>query len=416
MEYRALAGQKELDAYVEMVRLAFNMSREELKFYQEVFPLTLENSRGYFDDEGRLLCGLGILEDGAIYYNTPEAIPTALITAVATPPEQRRKGYVRQMFDAMFEEQRSLGVALTALYPFYFPFYRSFGYELAHDAAQYTVKIDQFKPWRKSVDRGRFEPLDIEAINKDTDAGKEILATLDSLYLLWARERSGMVQRDRRWWRQKMTHKTEYIPSYMYYDEQGKAAGYIFYHLEDKGNWEREMGVREMFGRDRVAWEALFGFIFNHDSQASKVTFWQAVDVPLAMEFPDPREAEIKVRPGYMLRLLDVAGAFSKRKFAPHVEGGFSFALTDEMLPTNSGVYRVSVSGGSASVERIQQGEAAGLLMDERTLAQLYAGYISPKYAASIGKVQVVCEADLQIMQALLHPDGQPAPYMADGF
>jgi predicted acetyltransferase len=418
-----------MDTYIETARLAFNSSVEDVAFWQSIDPLTLDNSRCLFDGDGKVLCGMGILDEGALYFNSPNSIPTALITAVASPPEYRRKGYIRELFVGMFEEQRAKGVALSALYPFYFPFYRSFGYDLAHDAAQYTVKIEQFKPWRKAAGSGTFTPIDTKSIRaKVTGESSEgngdamsDLEKLDSIYKEWATHNLGAVARSKRWWLHKLTHKKEHIPTYLYYNPDGRPSGYIIYHLEDKGEWVRELAIHEMMAVDRQAWEAIYGFIYNHDSQASKVTLWEPVDSGFASRLPDPREAEVKVHPGYMLRLLDVEGAFRQRTFQPEAQGEFTFALTDEMLPVNSGVYRVQVSEGRATTEKLaESGEAkeelGGVRLDARALAQLYGGYIAPVRAAYTGQIEVLREADLANMQAVLSPSGQPTPYMADDF
>lgn len=419
MEYRPIASEKDLAAYREMVRLAFNISHEHMSFWQSISPLTAENSRGLFDDDGTLLCGMLIIDNGALYFRGENAIPTALISAVASPPEHRRKGYIRQMFDGMYAEQRGLGVSLTALYPFYFPFYRSFGYEVAHDAAQHLVKIEQFKQWRKAAERGRFVPIDIEQLKGDNaeQPGGD-LEKLNSIYTSWARRNLGSVKRDRNWWLHKLVHKEQFALGYIYHDPEGRAAGYIIYHLEDKGEWVRELAIHEMMWVDRAAEEAIYGFIYNHDSQAAKASFWTSVDAGIAAQLPDPREAEVKVHAGYMLRLLDVEGAFLQRTFVPEAQGEFSFSLTDEMLPVNTGAYRVRVYDGRANVERLGSGNGAdaGLQLDARSLAQLYGGYISPARAAYLGQAKVQREADLLGMEAVLHPHDQPIPYMADDF
>ncbi len=419
MQYRPIASQQELAAYRDMVRLAFNISQEHMDFWQSISPLTPRNSRGLFGDDGKLRCGMLIIDDGALYFRGDNPIPTALISAVASPPEHRRKGYIRRMFEGMYHEQRELGVALTALHPFYFPFYRSFGYELAHDVAQYTVKIEQFKQWRKAAERGRFVPLDIEQLKGDNagQAGGD-LEKLNSIYTPWARRNLGSVARDRNWWLHKLGHKGQYAPGYIYHDPEGRAAGYIIYHLEDKGDWQREMAIHDMQGIDREAEEAIYGFIYNHDSQAQKASFWAPIDAAFASQLPDPREAEVKVHAGYMLRLLDVEGAFRQRTFVPEAEGEFSFSLTDEMLPVNDGAYHVRVRDGRANVECLANGSNtdAGVQLDARSLAQLYGGYASPTRAAFVGQIKVHREADLLGMQAVLHPSGQPVPYMADDF
>jgi predicted acetyltransferase len=178
------------------------------------------------------------------------------------------------------------------------------------------------------------------------------------------------------------------------------------------------MVIHEMRAVDRAAQEAIYGFIYNHDSQAQKASFWEPVDAGIASQLPDPREAEVKVHPGYMLRLLDVEGAFRQRTFVPEARGEFSFSLTDELLPENDGAYHVRVEDGGADVERLANGADAGggVQLDARALAQLYGGYTSPVRAAGIGQIVVSREADLLGMQAVLYPAGQPIPYMADDF
>jgi predicted acetyltransferase len=88
------------------------------------------------------------------------------------------------------------------------------------------------------------------------------------------------------------------------------------------------------------------------------------------------------------------------------------------MTPANTGGYHVRVRNGAAEIERLQGAAegSAGVELDARALAQLYAGYTSPVRAAAIGRIAVTREADLHGMQAALSPCGQPAPFMADGF
>jgi predicted acetyltransferase len=117
-----------------------------------------------------------------------------------------------------------------------------------------------------------------------------------------------------------------------------------------------------------------------------------------------------------MLRLLDVEGAFRQRTFQPEARGEFTFSLTDEMLPTLTGTYRIQVRDGKVEAEKLSKEGKAGVRLDEKSLAQLYGGYIAPVRAASTGQIEVIREADLAGMQSVLSPSGQPTPYMADDF
>lgn len=422
MQYRAPKDKKELDTYIDMVRLAFTIPHDEVEHWQSIDPLTPENSRVLADEQGKVLCGMGIVDDGALLFNSPNPIRTALITAVASPPEHRRKGYVRELFLGMFEEERSKGVPLTALYPFYFPFYRSFGYELAHDASRYFVKIDQFKGWRNAA-AGTFAPVDVEAMKAKVTSGPGSgkmagdLKAFDAIYREWANRNLGAIARTPRFWLHKFYYKKDPVPTYLYHAADGRPTGYIIYHFEDKGDWVRDMHIHEIRALDSQTLDAIYGFIYNHDSQATKVVMWAAVDSGFHSVIADPREAEHQVHPGYMLRLLDVEGAFRERTFQLEAEGEFTFSLTDDMLPDISAVYHVCARDGKATAER-RTGAAskAGIEVTARSLAQLYGGYIEPVRAARSGLIKVTREADLQGMQAVLSPSGQPLPYMADDF
>jgi hypothetical protein len=120
MEYRPLATPPELEQYGEMARLAFtpDWSRQQRDYWLAHAPFTSANTRGLFDPAGAMLAALRIMDDGALYFRSETPIPTALITSVVTPPEHRRKGYVKDLFVRMYAELRTQGTALTALYPF----------------------------------------------------------------------------------------------------------------------------------------------------------------------------------------------------------------------------------------------------------------------------------------------------------
>lgn len=413
MEYRRPENQQELDGYIEMVRLAFNTPVEVKRYWQEMDPATQQNSRVLVGNTGELLGGLGILDEGALYFNSPTPISTALITNVASPPEHRRKGYIRHLFQGMFEEQRDAGMVLSALYPFSFSFYRMFGYELANDVAEHRVSVEQFKAWRKAAKRGQFVQVLAEQFLAEDSSE---VGVMDKLYREWASRNLMMLERNRRRWLRKLVYRTEPNLVYLYYGEGGTPDGYIIYRLIEKGNWERDLRIVEMCARTEDARDSIRGFIYNHDSQAQQIVFEEPVDIRFGTLLDDPRADQIKIEAGSMLCVLNVVEAFRQRVYSADVRADFAFSLTDEMLPVNSGTYRVSVEDGGAMVAQVPGGEDVGLRLTITVLSQLYAGYMSPMQAARAGLIEVSDENDLRGMDAALMPKGQAAPYMADFF
>src|SRR4029078_6743823 len=166
------------------------------------------------------------------------------------------------------------------------------------------------KQWRNAASVGTFVPVDVEAMKSaaigDGEGSGSFSGDLEKfheIYKEWRQRNVGAIARTPRFWLHKFFHKKEPALAYLYYGSDGRPTGYIIYHFEDKGDWVRDMEIHEIRALDRQAYNAIYGFIYNHDSQASKVTLWDAVDSAFASQFPDPREAEVRVPPGYMLRL-----------------------------------------------------------------------------------------------------------------
>jgi predicted acetyltransferase len=120
-----------------------------------------------------------------------------------------------------------------------------------------------------------------------------------------------------------------------------------------------------------------------------------------------------------MLRLVDVAAALQARSYAADAEGEVTFAVNDPFLAWNTGIYRLAVEGGHGKVDfqpsdgsGAQEGRA-GLSLDQRTLAQLYAGYLTPGEAAELGLLTVHEPGALQAATRIF---AGPRPTFTDFF
>ena len=59
-------------------------------------------------------------------------VKMAGIGGIGTLPEHRRRGHVRRLMEVAFRSMREREEAFSLLYPFSFPYYRMFGYELVY--------------------------------------------------------------------------------------------------------------------------------------------------------------------------------------------------------------------------------------------------------------------------------------------
>ncbi len=401
MEIRPLREEEKIK-FAHILRDAFATPPTFVEFWSQ--NVILEETRALFDDNGAILAGLRILRNDL--WLGQSKVPMAGITNVATPPEHRRGGQLKRLLREVMAEERQKGINISGLYPFEFPFYRKFGYELASALQEVTIKIGALASF-KSHTPGRW-------VQKGPDDWQEFQA----LYNRYCEGKFGRIERktERWWYRAVLTNRGEKpFTSYVWYDATGKERAYIVYDLKqlDK-EWSREMRLKEMVWLDEAARYEIFCFMANHDSQAERVAFSAEPGDEFFARLSDPRQAEIKLDSGYMLRLLDVERALKERAWPLEV-GRFSLSVQDDVLDWNNNrTYHIERSASGLEVTTVAGDERAGLACDVRTLAQLYAGYLSPWQAVQLGLLQVRQAADLAVAQRLFSPPGQPASFMMD--
>lgn len=403
MEIRPLKIE-ELERFGAMEQDAFVLPASWRKDWLERIKSEIDNIRVLTGDDGELKTVLRIIYPRL--WLGDRTVPMAGITSVATPPEHRRQGYLKQLLVATMNELREKGYGISTLYPFYFPFYKKFGYEQVSDDQQVTVKIEQLEKFKSKM-AGRWKEL-----------GAEQWEDFKAVYEQFCRGKFGMLTRDKQWWEAifRAWKDTVYKP-YLWYDAKGQPRAYVVYALEDlKEERDREVGVRDMAWTDLAAKQEALAFLANHDSQAKQVSWRSAPDDEIFALLDNPREAKIEQRPGYMLRILDVIRALTERPWPKEVKGAFTLALRDDLLEWNNLALQLEVAGGEAEVKILSDRSKAALSCDIRQLSQLYAGYLSPVKLARLGLLEAQDSAALAAAQAVFSPPGQPASYMADFF
>jgi predicted acetyltransferase len=405
MQIRPL-HEEEREIFAAIVRDSFVIPQETMHTWTPL--IKMEATRGLYDSEGELLSILR-LHRLNLWLGTRQ-VKMAGVTSVGTPPEHRRKGYLKHLLRSVMADERERGTNLIGLYPFEFSFYRKFGYELASVSQAITVTALGMSEF-KSKTPGRW----VERTAADWELFR-------SLYDRYCVGRFGRIERqEESWWQRNLftTHdnREKAVKAFTWQDDKGDTRAYILYHFRPlQKEWSREMKIREMVWLDEQARYEIYSFIANHDSQADKISWETEPGDEFFAMLNDPRAAESTLIPGYMLRLLDVERALLERPW-PAETASFSVAVRDDVLTWNDGrTYHVEVRQGRPELTAQAGSDKAGLACDVRTLAQLYAGYLSPMEAARLGKLEVRRGPDLERAQRLFSPPGQPASFMNDGW
>lgn len=328
-----LIRQLKSEEFEERMRLS------EFAFQYKISPERLEEERrnfrpeehwGAFDEQGRLLSAL-VLIPFEIYVEGRTMLMGGL-AGVASWPETRRGGNVAKLLARSLEVMREQGQTISMLHPFYFPFYRKFGWEFTVERKRYEIEMALLPKPKESA--GYVARVEKEA------------AAIEALYNDFASGYNGMLKRSEEWWRRRVLNRDGIVA--VWHDDSGSAKGYIFYEVMN-----RTMTVHDWAWADDEARNGLLHFIANHDSMADRVSVTVPADDDLAFLLPDPRFKQELV-PYFMTRIVDAEALLRQYPFRQaECEEELTLDIEDSHAPWNDGRFRIAFGAdGTARVLR----------------------------------------------------------------
>lgn len=314
------------------------------------------------------------------------------VAAVIVHPAYRRRRYAGELMKTALYDVRDRGVHLSMLAPFAHSFYRSFGYELASEAIEYTLKPTDL-------------PTDSEQANlrayRETD-----LPRMMELHEAEARGHQLCALRSEAFWR-KVLGRKDYEAAV--YDAGRGVEGYLLYKMTDwrrRKEPPRRLEVQELVATTPGVRRGLISFLAALDPNAFDIKHWTSRENPL---HPYLRSSDVdaRIEPDQMLRLVDVEGSLNHldRKAGPLV-----LEVADDAISENAGEYTI---GNGQAVRGAEAEDRVAL--DVRQLAQLYAGYLPARQLARHGLVEASSPGALDLLEELF-PVGDPMLFGPDHF
>ncbi len=361
LEIRQLKAD-EFEQYMELSMYAFQYkpSAEEMERARQLFQP--ERVWGIFAD-GVLQAQLQLIPFQT--YIQQQKIAMGGIAGVSTWPENRRQGLVDQLLRHVLQLMREQGQSVSFLHPFYFPFYRKYGWELYAEYMQYTIPT-ALLPAKVQTDG---------AIKRDV----RDLELLNAIYEQYASEYNGTLVRDPQWW-QSAKLRAENIRTAVYYAADGQAQGYVLYTIADK-----EMNISELAYTTEEARQGLWTYISNHDSMVQQVKLRAPMDDGLPYLLQDPRIDQQRI-PYFMARIVSMPTFVEQYMFAKGIGGQLTIAVSDRVADWNDGIWRIVWDEyGQATVEQVadversqQSANVVHLQADIRVWSALLLGYKRP--------------------------------------
>lgn len=276
-------------------------------------------------------------------------VPMGGTTVVTVQPTHRRQGVMRALMDSHFDDVERKGEPLAGLWASESSIYGRFGYAPA------TYRE------RATIDARSIEVADPGGSGRvvrflGRDESKQVMR---AVYESARPDTAGMLTRSDVWWSHRLladpeTSRGDRSPlRHLVVEEAGVPVGYATFR--QKALWEdfRSLGeihVSEIITMNPSARRALWSFLTNIDLFPT-VEWWNMpVDDPLPDMAGDFRSVRRGITDSLWLRVMDVKAALEMREYEE--DGEVVFEVADESRPDNSGVYRLTVEGGSGSCER----------------------------------------------------------------
>lgn len=340
-----------------------------------------------------------------------ELLPVMGLGTVAIAPTERRRGLGGQLCVSGFRHALERGDLATTLYPFRTSFYQRLGYGMAGEALQFQIPPDALPDAeeRRAVRLVR---------------GEDDRAAVRAVYDQWAPRQTGQMQRDAAAWQVVWEAGRE---GALYLGTGGAPEGYaIFRYRASVPRGGRGVEVEEIAWLTAQARRGLHGWLSTLGDQWQHVIYRAHPEEAFAERLRELRHPVADVPPwhywfapatlqtGPMFRLLDVPGAWARRRARAERPLTVHVEVEDEQLPENRGPWALRFGGEMVEVERASTGRAdAHLALRVDTLSRIFIGALAPSVAVEADRMRIDDPAVLPELDRALR---LPRPWTFDRF
>lgn len=307
---------------------------------------------GTFTDDGILISQIECEFNTCWYGEAP--LKCASVGGVASRPDYRRLGGVRNTFRAVFENALAKDCAISILHPFSIGYYRQFGYE---PIFRYIKAECSFKAFEKISRTAEFTLL--------TEKHKKEIV---EIYTKIAKKSNIMVARENA----EGFCLTPYNSmKHTYFVNDGESAGYV---IVTPDRPTRTITVNEICFTDKKSLQELLSALRTYDGNYDTVVFEK---LPFNSPVTGLLEDENKFIKRTLLygcagRILNMENVLSANVY-PKSHGKFTLKITDKQIDENNGIFTVEYENGTCSVSKNIQTEF-DIAMDITSASRILLG------------------------------------------
>lgn len=279
---------------------------------------------------------------------------------VASYPEARGSGGIRNIFSAIFNDLHENGTELSYLAPFSQPFYRKFGYETVFDSEEIRIPkavITQIKPEKKGT---------VKRVNWEDEETKAILK---EIYQDTLEKEHGSIIREDYWWHYTMIKKKKRIA--ICFDDNNTPQGYLIYGLVGASEFQ----IFEMAYRNSFALRKLMSFVSSHSGSFKEFVSTNLPDKAVLELFTEISGITRKTYSYMMVKIINFKKFIEKYSFKQiEKEAEFYLAIQDNSCEWNNGIFHLVIKNGKATCEKVTEAKKIDYSGSIQHFTQVFMG------------------------------------------
>lgn len=282
---------------------------------------------------------------------------------VASYPETRGSGGIRNIFSAIFNDLYKNGTELSYLAPFSQPFYRKFGYETVFDSEEIRIPkavMTQIKPEKKGkVKRAKWED-------------EETKVMLKELYKETLEKEHGSVVRPDYWWEYTMIKEKKRVA--LCYDDNNIPQGYLIYRLVGASEFQ----IIEMAYRNSFALRKLMSFVSSHSGSFNEFVSTNLPDKAVLELFTEISSITRKTYSYMMVKIVNFKKFIEKYPFKQvEKEAAFYVEIQDNSCEWNNGIFHLVINNGKATCEKVTEAKKIDYSGSIQHVTQVFMGRLT---------------------------------------
>lgn len=287
-------------------------------------------------------------------------MPMGGIGFVATYPEHRNKGVMKQLMQKALESMRQQGQLVSVLAPFSVSFYRYFGWELFVDKVHYTVPRSAFPDFGKQRD-------DVKRFSF-SNVNTALFSDVMQFHNDFCAKKNGAMLRDASWW--KRIERRQPASHFAVVYNLQEVIGYIRYTID-----QLTFEVQDFLVKNYDAQQALWRFMTAHAASIEKICGVTSLDEQMGFLFQEPQYKRELTR-DVMARIVDVE-KFLKQYNWRELDVSLYVQISDPFCEWNEAIYEINKYGKIAKVDEENVSKKHILELTINHLSTLLLGYIS---------------------------------------